>query len=106
MTALTLVADQNRPKKLQLTEIVWKLWKLINVFTCVAAVGNAKTKVKVKVLEKTSLEVVSLNHTKAVNGSVAHCELHTEVYKEKTRKTTLVLMKTEHKSLIMMCSDV
>lgn len=74
-TALVLVANQNR---LELTEVVWKLWKLINVFTCVAAVGNAKTKVKVKVLEQASLEVVPLNHTKAVNGSVAHCELHTE----------------------------
>ncbi len=72
-TALTLV-DQNK-----LTEVVWKLWKLINVFTCVAAVGNAKPKVKVKVLEKATLEVMPLNHTKAVNGPVAHCELHTEV---------------------------
>lgn len=69
-----LVADQKR-----LTEVVWKLRKLINVFTCVAAVGNAETKVKVKVLEKASLEVMPLNHTKVVDGPVAHCELHTEV---------------------------
>lgn len=83
-TILTLVVDQSR---LELTEVVWKLWKLINVFTCVAAVRNAKAKVKVKVLEKAPLEVMSLNHTKAVNGPVAHCELHTEVWKQKAERT-------------------
>lgn len=82
-TVLTLVVDQSRQ---ELTEVVWKLWKLVNVFTCVAAVRNAKAKVKVKVLEKTPLEVMPLNHTKAVNGPVAHCELHTEVWKQKAER--------------------
>lgn len=64
-------------KRLKLTEVVWKLWKLINVFTCVAAVRNAKAEVKVKIFKKASLEVMPLNHTKAVNGPITHCELHT-----------------------------
>lgn len=71
---LTLMADQNRQ---ELTKVVWKLWKLINVFACVAAVGNAKAKVEVEILEKAPLEVMPLNHTKAVNWPVTHCELHT-----------------------------
>lgn len=72
--------------KLELTEIIWKLWKLINVFTCVAAVRYAKTKVEVKVFEKASLEVMPLNHPKTVNWPVPHCELHA-VVKKQTRCT-------------------
>lgn len=49
------------------------------MFARVAAVGDAKSKVEVKVLEKASLEVMPLNHTEAVDGPVAHRELHTEV---------------------------
>ncbi len=53
------------------------------MFTRVAAVGDAKAKVKVKVLEEASLEVMPLDHTETVNRPVAHSELHTEVYKHK-----------------------
>lgn len=60
----------------KLTEVIWKLWKLINVFTCVAAVRYAKAKVKVKVFKKSSLEVMPLDHPEAVDGLVAHGELH------------------------------
>lgn len=46
------------------------------MFTSVATVGNAETKVKVKVLEQASLEVMPFDHAEAVNGSDAHRELH------------------------------
>ena len=52
------------------------------MFTCVAAVGYAKAEVKVKILEKASLEVMPLNHTEAVNGPFTHCELNPAVGKE------------------------
>lgn len=55
------------------------------MFTCVAAVRNAKAKVKVKVLEKAPLEVMPLNHTEAVNGLVAHCELDTAIWKKRDK---------------------
>lgn len=61
-----------------LTEVVWKLRELINVFACVAAVGNAEAEVKVEVLEQAPLEVMPLDHSKAVNGPIAHRELHPE----------------------------
>lgn len=48
------------------------------MFTSVAAVGNAETKVKVKVLEQASLEVMPLDHAEAVYGSDAHRELHSD----------------------------
>lgn len=70
----------------ELTEVVWKLWELINVFTGVAAVGDAKTEVKVKVLEEASLEVMPLDHTEAVNGPIAHRELHTEVQRRRRER--------------------
>lgn len=49
------------------------------MFARVTAVGNAETKVEVEVLEQASLEVVALDHPEAVNGLVAHRELHAEV---------------------------
>ncbi len=75
--------NRTRTNRLELTELVWKLRELVNVFTRVAAVGDAKAKVKVKVLEEASLEVMPLDHTETVNRPVAHSELHTEVYKHK-----------------------
>lgn len=63
----------------RLTELVWKLRELVDVFTGVSAVGNAEAEVKVEVLEEPTLEVVSLDHPKAVDGPVAHRELHTGV---------------------------
>lgn len=66
----------------ELTQVVWKLWKLIDVFTCVAAVRDAKAEVKVKVLEKTALKVMPLNHSKAVNGTVTNRKLHTKIKKQ------------------------
>lgn len=63
-------------KGAELTEVVRKLRELVNVFACVAAVRNAKTEVKVEILQKASLKVMPLNHTEAVNGAVTHCELH------------------------------
>lgn len=79
------MSEQNRQ---ELTEVIRELWELINVFARVAAVGNAKAKVKVKVLEKASLEVMPLNHTKAVNGPVTNCELHT-IMESKEKCTVL-----------------
>ena len=52
------------------------------MFTCVAAVGDAETEVEVKVLEETSLEVMSLDHTETVDGPVADRELHSEGQKQ------------------------
>lgn len=49
------------------------------MFTRVAAVRYAKAKVKVKVFKKASLEVVPLDHPEAVDGLVAHGELHAVV---------------------------
>lgn len=57
-------------------EIIWKLGELIDVLACVAAVWNAESKVKVKVLQEAPLEIMSLNHTEAVNRTVPHGELN------------------------------
>lgn len=46
------------------------------MFARVAAVGNAEAKVKVKVLEQAPLEVMPLDHSEAVDGPIAHRELH------------------------------
>lgn len=45
----------------------------------IPAVGNAEAKVKVKVLEEATLEVVPLDHPEVVDGAVADRELHTGV---------------------------
>lgn len=47
------------------------------MFARVAAVGDAEAEVEVEALEQPSLEVVPLDHAEAVDGSVAHRELHT-----------------------------
>lgn len=93
------IFDQNT---LELTEVIWKLWKFINVFTCVAAVRNTKAKVKVEVLKKTSLEIMSLNHTKTVNGPVSHCELHPVFWKCKEQHQHFKLAAFQRKILISM----
>lgn len=61
----------------RLTEVVGKLRELVDVFARVAAVGDAEAEVEVEALEQPSLEVVPLDHAEAVDGSVAHRELHT-----------------------------
>lgn len=48
------------------------------MFASVAAVWDAESKVKVKVLENFILEIMPLYHAKAVNRPVPHGELHTE----------------------------
>lgn len=52
------------------------------MFARVAAVRYAKSKVKVKVFEEASLEVMPLDHTEAVNGLVTDRELNAAVRKE------------------------
>lgn len=47
------------------------------MFARVAAVGDAEAEVEVEALEQPPLEVVPLDHAEAVDGSVAHRELHT-----------------------------
>lgn len=70
----------------RLTELVWKLRELVDVFTRVSAVGNAEAEVEVEVLEEPTLEVVSLDHPKAVDGPVAHRELHAGVRTHKQQR--------------------
>lgn len=60
----------------RLTEVVGKLRELVDVLAGVAAVGDAEAEVEVEVLEQAPLEVVALDHAEAVDGSVAHRELH------------------------------
>lgn len=48
------------------------------MFARVAAVGDAETEVEVEVLEQAPLEVMPLDHPEAVDGPIAHRELHAE----------------------------
>lgn len=61
-----------------LTHVFWELWKLVDVFTCVAAVGNAEAEVKIKILEQAIFEVVPLDHPEVCHRLLSHCKLHTE----------------------------
>ena len=63
----------------QLTEVLWKLGELVDVLACIAAVGNAESEVKVKVLEEAPLEIMPLDHTEAVNRTVPDCKLNAGV---------------------------
>ena len=63
----------------QLTEVLWKLGELVDVLACIAAIGNAESEVKVKVLEEAPLEIMPLDHTEAVNRTVPDCKLNTGV---------------------------
>lgn len=49
------------------------------MFARVAAVGYTEAKVEVEILEEPSLEVMPLDHTEAVDGSVPHCKLNAAV---------------------------
>lgn len=51
--------------------------EFVDMFARVLAVGNAKSKVKVKCLEKIVPEEVPLYHSKAADGLLANCELDT-----------------------------
>jgi len=50
--------------------------ELVDVLACVLAAGHAEAKLEIKALEQLVAEVVSLNHTKVVDGCVTHCKLH------------------------------
>ena len=57
--------------------------KLVNVLDRVATVGHAEAEVKVEALEKSFVEVVSLDHAKVLNGFVANRELDPETNRKR-----------------------
>lgn len=70
------------------------------MFASVATVGNAEPKVKVKVLEQASLEVMPLDHAEAVYGSDAHRELHPEENKHKYERSR----RGSRRPVLLVCS--
>lgn len=46
------------------------------MFTCVFTAGDTESKLKVEALQELLTEVMSLNHSKVINGLVADCKFN------------------------------
>lgn len=53
------------------------------MFTGINTIGNAETKIKIKCLQPSILEIMSLNHTKIINWLGAHMEFNAETNNKK-----------------------
>ena len=67
-----------------------KLWELVYMFASVFAIRNAKSKVKVKSLQATLFEVVSLNHSKVFNWLVTYNKFNPTKEKHSTRLDSFI----------------
>ena len=59
-----------------LCQLLVNAWKLVNMFTGVDAVWNAESKVKIKCLEVSVSEKVSLDHPEVLQWLVSNFELY------------------------------
>ena len=72
-----------------LTDFLGQCGELVDVLACVLAAGHAEAKLEIKALEQLVAEVVSLNHTKVVDGCVTDCKLHSAETQTENKCTNL-----------------